>query len=289
MTSLESIRGWVLDVDGCLVRTSRAGGRGGTAIPGAAEFLTAIKAAGHRVIVCTNASEKAPGVYADHLRDIGLAVEDEAFVTAGSATAEHIHAHHPGARVLAVGDEGITVPLRDLGVTPASAADTVLADGLADVVAVGAAPSYAAADLSAAALAVDAGAAFYTTVETPWFHGGLGRSLAVSGAIAASITWATGRSPMVGGKPSAVLAESLLRQLGLPPEQVAVVGDSPAEVGLARHMGALSVMVLSGAVTPTALADMTGGERPDVVFDDVADLHRHLGLSHHESQQGVVS
>ncbi|MFF4414338.1 HAD-IIA family hydrolase [Streptosporangium sp. NPDC001559] len=285
MTSLESIRGWVLDVDGCLVRTSRAGGRGGTAIPGAAQFLTAIKAAGHRVIVCTNASEKAPGVYADHLRDIGLPVEDEAFVTAGSATAEHVHAYHPGARVLAVGDDGITVPLRDLGVTPVSASGTVLAD----VVVVGAAPSYTAADLSAAALAVDAGAAFYTTVETPWFHGGLGRSLAVSGAIAASITWATGRPPTVGGKPSAVLAESLLRQLGLPPEQIAVVGDSPAEVGLARHMGALSVMVLSGAVTPTALAGMTGGERPDVVFDDVGDLHRHLGPSHHESQQGVVS
>ncbi|MFI9629460.1 HAD-IIA family hydrolase [Streptomyces sp. NPDC052042] len=285
MTSLESIRGWVLDVDGCLVRTKRAGGRGGTAIPGAAEFLTAIKAAGHRVIVCTNASEKAPGVYADHLRDIGLPVETDAFVTAGSATVEHIEAHHPGARVLAVGDEGITVPMRDLGVTPASAADTVLAD----VVVVGAAPSYTAADLSAAALAVDAGAAFYTTVETPWFHGGLGRSLAVSGAIAASITWATGDSPTVGGKPSAVLAESLLRQLGLPPEQVAVVGDSPAEVGLARHMGALSVMVLSGAVTPTALAGMTGDKRPDVVFDDVGELHRHLGLSHHESQQGVVS
>lgn len=285
MTDLSSIRGWVLDVDGCLVRTSRAGGRGGTTIPGAPEFVAALKEAGDRVIVCTNASEKDPRVYAAHLREIGLPVDDEAFVTAGSATAEHIHAHHRGARVLTVGDEGIAAPLRAHGVELASPTDPKLAD----VVAVAAAPCYSAADLSAAALAVDHGAAFYTTVETPWFHGGVGRSLAVSAAVAASITWATGRQPIVGGKPSAVLAESLLRQLGLPPERVAVVGDSTAEVGLARHMGATSVMVLSGAVTVTALSALTGRERPDAVFDDVAALHHHLGRSRQASQQGVVS
>ncbi|MYU22566.1 HAD hydrolase-like protein [Streptomyces sp. SID8352] len=285
MTSLEQIRGWVLDVDGCLVRTSRAGGRGGTALPGAAGLLAALRAAGHRVIVCTNASEKAPAAYADHLRSIGLPVEDSAFVTAGSATVDHIHAHHPGARVLAVGDEGLTVPLREMGITRAGADDAEPAD----VVVVGAASSYSAADLSAAALAVDAGAAFYTTVGSAWFHGGLGRSLAVSGAVAASITWATGTAPAVGGKPSPVLAASLLRRLALPPEQVAVVGDAVAEIALARHMGARSVAVLSGALTPADLDRMTPDQRPDLVLDDVAELHRRLGPSQPASQQGVFS
>lgn len=285
MSGLERIRGWVLDVDGCLVRTSRAGGRGGVPIDGAPELLRALRDAGDAVIVCTNASEKAPASYAAHLREIGLPVEDDAFVTAGSATAAHVHAHHPGARVLPVGDEGIVVPLRDLGVELATADD----DRLADVVVVGAAGSYRAAELSAAALAVDAGAAFYTTVATPWFHGGVGRSLAVSSAIAASITWATGREPVVGGKPSAVLGESLLRQLGLPADEVAVVGDSVAEIGLAREIGAVSVLVLSGAVGPDDLPALTGTHRPDVVLDDVAALHHRLGSSDQASQQGVVS
>jgi NagD protein len=285
MTGLESIRGWVLDVDGCLVRTSRAGGRGGVPIDGARELLRTLEEAGDAVIVCTNASEKAPASYAAHLRDMGLPIDDDAFVTAGSGTAAHVHAHHPGARVLAVGDEGITVPLRDLGVELATPHD----DRLADVVVVGAAADYSAADLNAAALAVDAGAAFYSTVATPWFHGGLGRSLAVSSAIAASIAWATGRDPVVGGKPSAALGESLLRRLGLPADEVAVVGDSVAEIGLAREIGAVSVLVLSGAVTPDDLPGLTGPLRPDVVLDDVAALHHRLGPSRQGSQQGVVS
>lgn len=287
MTDLDSIRSWVLDVDGCLVRTSRAGGRGGVPIPGAPEFFTAIVEAGHRVIVCTNASDKVPVEYAGHLRAIGIPVEDDAIVTAGSATADHIHTHHPGARVLVIGDEGLTIPLADLGMELAAADD----QQRADVVAVGAAASYSAAALSAGALAVDAGAAFYTTVETPWFYGGLGRSLAVSGAVAASITWATGRQPVIGGKPSAVLADSLLRRLGLSPEEVAVVGDSLAEVGLARHMGATSVMVLSGAVNQEQARGLAGANRPDYVFEDVAELHRRLApqLSQQKPIKGDVS
>ena len=287
MTSLKSIRGWVIDVDGCLVRTSRAGGRGGVPIPGAPEFFKAIVAAGHRVVVCTNASERSPAEYAEHLRAIGIPVTDDAFVTAGSGTAEHIGTHHPGARVLVLGDEGITVPLKEQDVTLASAED----EDLADVVAVGAAPAYAAAELNAAALAVDAGATFYATVAMPWFHGGLGRSLASSSAIAASISWATGTSAVVGGKPSPVLAASLLRRLGLPPEQVAVVGDHRAEIELARHMGATAVAVLSGALTRDDLHGLEGDARPDHVFTDVAALHRAVdpNLLPNPHQQGVVS
>src|SRR5262249_23710207 len=145
MSGLERIRGWVLDVDGCLVRTSRAGGSGGVPIHGAAELLHGLRDAGDAVIVCTNASEKAPASYAAHLRAIGLPVDDDVFVPAGSATAAHVHAHHPGARVLPVGDEGIVVPLRDLGVDLAGPDD----DRLADVVVVGAAASYGAAELNA--------------------------------------------------------------------------------------------------------------------------------------------
>ena len=117
MSWLTQIKGWVLDVDGCLVRTSRPGGAGGNAIPGAVEFVTALKQAGHRVLVCTNASERPPLVYADHLRELGFPIADEDFVTAGSAGADHIAAHHPGATVVAVGGDGITWPLLERGLS----------------------------------------------------------------------------------------------------------------------------------------------------------------------------
>lgn len=270
-TALDSVRSWVIDVDGCLVRTDRAGGAGGVAMPRAADLLEFLHDRGDGVIVCTNASQKTPSQYAEHLRSIGLPVTDEQFVTAGSAAADHIAHRHPGATVLVVGDEGLSDPLEKKGVP-------LVAPGgdLASVVVVGAASDYPSALLNAASLAVDAGAPLYTTVDLPWFHGGRGKSLAVSSAIAMAIGWATDTVPTVLGKPSPFLAETLTRRLATTPETTAVVGDATVEIELARHMRAWSVLVLSGATDVAAVPTLTDPHRPDLALNDVGELYRVL-------------
>lgn len=282
---LDSIRAWVIDVDGCLMRTTKAGGAGGEAMPGAADLIAFLHGRGDRVLVCTNASQQPPRVYAAHLRDHGIDVPDEDFVTAGSAAADYLSLHHPGARVLAVGGAGITEPLREAG---HPLADPHSPGEPADVVLAGADDSYTTAQLNAAALAVDAGAPLYTTVDVPWFHGGISKSLVVSGAIAHAIGWAAGVTPTVLGKPSPALGEALLHRLGAPssadpahvveatpadPATVAVVGDALVETQLARSMGAASVLVLTGSTTPEKLAGRTGADVPDLALPGVADLH----------------
>ncbi|WP_157105894.1 HAD-IIA family hydrolase [Nocardia sienata] len=264
-------RAWILDVDGCLMRTARAGGSGGTAMPAAGEFVAALHRAGHAVIVCTNASQRPPAEYAQHLRDNGIEIADQDFVTAGSAAADYIANHHRGARVLAVGDRGLIEPLTAHGLDLADPGDRP-----ADVVVVGAADSYTTAAINAAALAVDAGAALYTTVNLPWFHGGLGKSVAVSAAMAHAIAWAAGAEPIVLGKPSAALGETLTSRLDVDPAQISVVGDATAEIDLARSMGAHSVLVLSGATDPAALAALPDPRRPDLVATDIEDLYTRL-------------
>ncbi|MGY1620730.1 HAD-IIA family hydrolase [Geodermatophilus sp. SYSU D00965] len=264
---LLSARGWVFDVDGCLVRTARAGGAGGTPFPGAVELVAALKAAGRRVLLCTNASGQPPARYAAHLRSLGFDVADEEFLTAGSAAADHVAAHHPGARVLALGSEGLTVPLSDAGIALADPGS-----GPADVVVVGAAEGYTAAQLNAACLAVDAGAPLYVTVMTPWFHGGVGKSVAASSAIAAAISWVTGVVPEVTGKPSAALAERLLARFG-DTADLMVVGDHAAEIELARAMGARGVLVLSGATTADGAEALPPDTAPDLVFPDIGTVH----------------
>lgn len=261
-------RGWVLDVDGCLMRTKRAGGAGGEAMPGAARLVAALYAAGHAVVVCTNASEKTPAEYAGHLRSQGIDIRDEDFVTAGSAAAEYIAHRHPESRVLALGAEGLTAPLLSLGVDLANPREPELADA----VVVGAADGYSTEQINAASLAVDAGAQLYTTVDVPWFHGGLGKSVCVSAAIANAIGWAAGAVPQVLGKPSAALGETLLRRLELPAGEITVVGDATVEIGLARSMGANSALVLSGATSPELLATLEGAAAPDLPLADVAEL-----------------
>jgi NagD protein len=271
LDAVASSRGWMLDVDGCLVSTSRAGGAGGSPLPGATELLAHLYAAGHSVVICTNASERTPAHYAQHLRSLGLDARDEDFITAGSAAADYVAHHHPGATVLALGTEGITRPLADLGLTLAEP-QAARSGELADVVLVGAQDDYTRDELNAACLAVDAGAALYTTVGSPWFHGGRGKSVAVSAVIAHAIAWATGVTPHVLGKPSPALGETLQRRLGVPATQITIVGDAPAEIALARAMGSHAALVLSGATDTADLVALQGADRPEVAVPGVAGL-----------------
>src|SRR5437870_2075944 len=114
--------GWVIDVDGCLVRTAKAGGAGGTAMPGAADLLDWLRRHGKKFMVCTNASQRPAREYVRHLREIGLDIADEEMMTAATAAADHVALHHAGTRVLVVGDRGLDEALRDGGFTPAVAA-----------------------------------------------------------------------------------------------------------------------------------------------------------------------
>ena len=267
---LADARGWVFDVDGCLMRTARAGGAGGIPFPGAVELVASLKAAGRQVVLCTNASGKSPARYAAHLRELGFDITDDEFVTAGSAAADHVAAHHPGARVLVLGNDGVADPVTARGLEVLDPG----ADVLADVVVVGAADSYSAEAINAACLAVDAGAPLYVTVQTPWFHGGVGRSVAVSSAMAAAVSWVTGVAPQVTGKPSAALAERLLARFGPgEPGDLVVVGDAAAEIELAAAMGARSVLVLSGATAGPGLAELPPDRRPDVALADIAAVY----------------
>ena len=265
-------RGWVFDVDGCLMRTARAGGAGGTPFPGAVELVAELKSAGRQIVLCTNASARPPARYAAHLRDLGFDITDDEFVTAGSAAADHVAVHHAGATVLALGGDGVTVPMSDAGIALVGPIDGTAAD----VVVIGAGDAYTAAELNAACLAVDAGAPLYVTVRTPWFHGGLGKSVSVSSAIAAAVSWVTGVEAEVTGKPSAALARRLLARFDAvdgAARDLVVVGDHTAEMELAGAMGACSVLVLSGALTAEAAAALPSGSSPDLVFPDVGAVH----------------
>jgi HAD superfamily hydrolase (TIGR01450 family) len=92
------------------------------------------------------------------------------------------------------------------------------------------------------------------------------------GAICAMLTEATGRKPdAVLGKPNARMLESVMRRHQLPPRELAVVGDRLyTDVAMARAVGALGVLVLSGETTreQARLAD----PRPDLIVRDVGEF-----------------
>ena len=265
--------GWVLDVDGCLVRTARAGGMGGRAIDGAAERMGWLRRHGKPFVVCTNASQRTAAQYAAHLRELGLDVRDGELMTAATASAAYVALAHPGESVLVLGDEGLADAMCAEGVrVVASDAERP------SVVVVGAADRYTTATLNAACLAVaDRGAAFYVTVDTPWFHGGVGKSVCVSSAIAHAIAGITGRRPTVAGKPSPALSTVLRQRLGGASSRLVVVGDAASiEIRLAHLMGALGVLVLSGATAAADVPALPAEHTPHLCVADIGDLFQKM-------------
>lgn len=262
-------QGWMLDVDGCLVRTNSAGGTGGTAISGAAELLRWLRDGGRDFVVCTNASQRPVSQYASHLRALGLDIGDDEMMTAATAAAMYIAKRHRGASVLAIGDRGLDEALESRDVA------LVRPGGrLADVVVVGSADTYTTAAINAACLAIaDNDAAFYVTVDFPWFHGGMTRSVSASTAIAAAITSVTGRRAQVCGKPSPAIGEVLRERLGANGGDIVVVGDVAAiEIRLAHMIGAYGVLVLSGGTSPHELERLPPEHRPHLHAPDVGAL-----------------
>lgn len=273
LRQLVAADGWMLDVDGCLVRTTKAGGAGGEAIDGAAELLDWLRRHGKRFVVCTNASQRPVRTYAAHLRGIGLDVADDDMMTAATAAADYIAMTHPNARVLVVGDTGLSeaVVERGLRLSALDATD-------ADVVVVGAADSFTSASINGACLSIaDHGAAFYVSVDTPWFHGGVRRSVASSSAIAAAIGWVTGVKAQICGKPSQAIGEVLKNRLGGEGKRLVVVGDMASiEVQLAHQMGALGVLVMSGGTAASDLPHLPPEHQPHWHGRDVGELIRQM-------------
>ena len=70
------------------------------------------------------------------------------------------------------------------------------------------------------------------------------------GAICACLTAATGRQPVVLGKPDPSMLLDLCGRLGLAEGEVAMVGDRIyTDIAMAQRAGVLAVLVLSGEAT----------------------------------------
>ena len=87
-----------------------------------------------------------------------------------------------------------------------------------------------------------------------------------------SLAFVCGADSGYGAKPDAGMVHAFCRQTSLASEQVAVVGDSPPDLAMARNAGcAMAIAVLSGTHGREELQDYA-----DVVVNSVAELPRLL-------------
>ena len=102
------------------------------------------------------------------------------------------------------------------------------------------------------------------------------------GAICACLIAATGKMPVVLGKPDPNILLNLCARHGLEPRQVAMVGDRIyTDIAMAQSAGTVSVLVLSGEATAADADAMP--TRPSIMVQDIGQLGRYLHRAHSES------
>lgn len=249
---------WVIDLDGVVWLADQP-------IPGSAGAVAQLRERGERVIFVTNNSSMTVGDYLAKLDRHGIPTDRDGLVTSAQAAARLLQ---PGERALVLGGPGIAEALDERGVEVTMAGSGSSPSSTYDAVVMGWHPRFDYPMLQQATTAVLDGARLIGTNADATYPTPDGL-IPGSGAILASVAYATGATPAVAGKPNPPIAMLLEEKLGAPPAMV--VGDRPDSDGaLARSIGCRFALVLSGVTKDPTSADPI----PDVVADDLATLVR---------------
>jgi HAD superfamily hydrolase (TIGR01450 family) len=248
----------VCDLDGVLYR-------GNTAIAGAGEALRALRDGGIDIHFVTNNSTKTASeaaVKIAHLTGFEAAGSD--VVTSAEAAAQLLADEKP--RTFLFGAAGAREPLEAAGVPIVddwSEAGAVIA---------GLDPRLSYERLTAAVLAIRAGARFIATNIDATYPTSQGLWPG-AGALVAAIVAASGVQPEVAGKPEPAIRRLLEKRTE--GRRVAVIGDRPeTDLALGAAEGWATVLVLSGVTASAEGVDPV----PDHVVDTIADVPNLFGL-----------
>ncbi|AUM15056.1 MULTISPECIES: HAD-IIA family hydrolase [Rhodococcus] len=246
----------LLDLDGTVYR-------GAEAVPGAREALSE---GAERLFYVTNNASRRPGEVAKHLRELGFAADESSVVTSSQSAARLLAERVPaGAPVLVVGTEALVDEVAGVGLVPVRSAD-------ADPVAVvqGHSPETGWAILAEATLALRSGALWVATNIDSTLPTERGLVLG-NGSMVAALRSATGREPLVAGKPAAPLIEDAVVRSGA--SRPLVVGDRlDTDIAGANAVGVDSLLVLTGVSTVADLLRAPAEQRPTYVADSLASL-----------------
>ena len=88
-----------------------------------------------------------------------------------------------------------------------------------------------------------------------------------------SLVKATGREPIVTGKPTKQMLDTILRHFHLNPERTCMIGDRlDTDIRFGKQGNLSTAAVLSGVSTQQEVSESQGDLRPDFVMPDISVL-----------------
>lgn len=250
---MKKYKGYLIDLDGTMYRGSEE-------IAEAAGFIDELRKRDIPYLFVTNNSSRRPEQVAAKLRELGIHTEDEQVFTTSMATANFIAERKKNASVYVIGEEGIQTALTEK--------ELKLVEDNPDFVVVGIDRSVDYEKFTKACLAVRKGATFISTngdIAIPTERG----LQPGNGALTAVITVSTQVQPLFIGKPEAEIVEQALKVLGIPKEEVIMVGDNyDTDILAGINAGMDTLLVHTGVTTKELL--MNYEQQPTYVVDTLA-------------------
>lgn len=254
---LDNIDAMIFDMDGVLYR-------GDTVIPEAPVVIDALQSAGIPLVMATNNSTATPDGYVAKLQRMDMNVSREAILTSALATGQYLRAtYEKGSRVYVVGMDALR--------------DAIFGDGCFEpdeefphVVVSGADFKLVFDSLRIACIGIRRGADYVATNPDTTFptEDGL---IPGSGAIVAALTVSGGKEPVVVGKPSPVMIEACVEQMGSSPERTLLIGDRlDTDILAGNRAGVKTVLVTTGVSSADDIA--ATGIEPDYVIESLDDI-----------------
>jgi HAD superfamily hydrolase (TIGR01458 family) len=243
---MAAYRGVLLDLDGVLYV-------GREPLPGAAEALARLRAAGLSLGFITNTTRRSRRIICADLAAMGLAIADSELFTPARAARDWIAARAAAPYLL---------------IHPGLAEDFADLPNGKDVVVVGdAGDGFTYGALNQAFRLLIAGAPLLALATNRYFRDADGLSLDV-GPFVAALEHASGTRALLLGKPAPAFFQAALTGLGCLPEVCAMVGDDvEADVNGAIAVGLAGILVRTGKYRPE---DDKRIDPRGTVVDDVA-------------------
>ena len=229
------------------------------------ELLTQIRRTGGRYLFMTNNSSKSVADYIKKLAKLGIEATREDFITSSQATAYYLKKHHNGQILYVCGTNSLKEELRSGGFTVTEDAEE------AQCIVMGFDTELTFKKLEDVSwLLLTREIPFIATnpdLVCPTEFG----SVPDCGSVCQMIYNATGKRPVVIGKPSPLMPELAMERLGVSKEETCVIGDRIyTDVKSGLNAGITGILVMSGETTPQILAESP--DKPHLVLEDAGEI-----------------
>ena len=256
---LQQVRLYLFDMDGTLYL-------GDHLYDFTVELLDTLKATGRKYLFMTNNSSKSVADYIKKLAKLGIEATREDFITSSQATAYYLKEHHPDQRLYVCGTASLKRELEMEGFTVTQNLDEV------DCIVMGFDTELTFQKLE------DVSRLLLTRKDIPYIATNPDYvcptefgSVPDCGSVCDMIFNATGKRPVVIGKPSPLMPLLAMERNGYTKDETAVVGDRIyTDVKSGLNAGITGILVMSGETTPEILAQSP--DKPHLVLEDAGEI-----------------